>query len=115
MLIPVDGLFECIEPKCGFNTTDLFEFMQHCGVEYEWAIRLNKRYTFDVFKFLEILNDITNAGDLDAIYDHVQSATLLMVNASGDELTDFIEETMIQSGMPDVMDGIEKLLKDNGE
>jgi hypothetical protein len=87
--------------------------MEHCGVEYEWGIRLSKRYSFDMFKFLSILNDITNRGDLDAMYDHIQSATLLMINASGEELGDFIEETVVQSEMSDVMDGIERLLKEN--
>ena len=113
MLIPVDGHFECSEPNCDYITCDLFEFMEHCGVEYEWGVRLNKRYSFDLFTFLSILNEITNQGDLDAIYDHVQSATLLMINASGDELSDFIEESVVQSEMTEVMDGIERLLKEN--
>lgn len=113
MLVPVDGHFECSESNCDFITCDLFEFMEHCGVEYEWGVRLNKRYTFDLFMFLSILNEITNKGDLDAIYDHIQSATLLMINASGDELSDFIEETVVQSEMTDVLDGIERLLKEN--
>jgi hypothetical protein len=114
MLIPVDGHFECSEPKCDFATCDLFEYMEHCGVEYEWGVRLNKRYTFDLFQFLSILNNLTNVGDLDAMYDHVQSAVLLLVNASGDELEDFIEETVVQSEMSEVMEGLERLLKDNG-
>jgi len=114
MLIPVDGHFECSESNCDFVTCDLYEFMEHCGVEYEWGVRLNKRYTFDLFQFLEILNELTNMGDLDAMYDHIQSATLLMINASGDELEDFIEESVVQSEMSEVMDGIERLLKENG-
>ncbi len=114
MLMPVDGQFDCSEDKCDFSTCDLYEFMEHCGVEYEWGVRLNKRYTFDLFQFLEILNDLTNMGDLDAMYDHIQSATLLMINASGDELEDFIEESVVQSEMSEVMDGIERLLKENG-
>ena len=113
MLIPVDGHFECSESNCDFVTCDLFEFMEHCGVEYEWGVRLNKRYSFDLFTFLSILNDITNQGALAAIYDHVQSATLLMINASGDELSDFIEESVVQSEMTEVMDGIERFLKEN--
>lgn len=113
MLIPVDGHFSCSESTCDFSTCDLFEFLEHCGVEYEWGVRLNKRYSFDLFMFLSVLNDITNRGDLDAMYDHIQSAVLLMINASGDELSDFVEETVVQSEMSDVMDGIERLLKEN--
>ena len=44
MLMPEDGHFECVEDDCGFSTCDLFEFMYHCGVEYKWAVRLDKRY-----------------------------------------------------------------------
>lgn len=114
MLVPDDGHFDCSEEKCDFSTCDLFEYMEHCGVEYEWGVRLSKRYTFDLFMFLEKLNRLTNIGDLDAIYDHVQSATLLLINASGDELEDFVEESIVQSDMDEVINGLERLLKDNG-
>lgn len=113
MLIPVDGHFNCSEPKCDFATCDLFEFMDHCGVEYTWNVRLNKRYSFDLFQFLDVLNNLVNVGDLDAMYDHVQSATLLLINASGDELSEFIEEMIVQEEMEYVMDGIERILKEN--
>jgi hypothetical protein len=63
--------------------------------------------------FLDVLNEMVNIGDLDAVYDYVQSATLLLINASGDELSDFIEETVVQSEMSEVMDGIERLLREN--
>jgi hypothetical protein len=113
MLMPEDGHFNCAEPKCGFSTCDLFEYMYHCGVEYAWAVRLNKRYAFDLFEFLATLNDIIEVGDLDAAYDHIQSATLLMVNASGDDLQNFVEEAIVRSEMDNVMAGVEGLLKEN--
>ena len=113
MLMPEDGHFECAEDDCDFRTCDLFEFMYHCGVEYKWAVRLDKRYSFDLFEFLQILNDIIDTGDLDEAYDHIQSATLLMVNASGDDLHEFIEEAVVRSEMDNVMAGVEGLLKEN--
>ena len=111
--MPEDGHFECAEDDCDFRTCDLFEFMYHCGVEDKWAGRLDKRYSFDLFEFLQILNDIIDAGDLDEAYDHIQSATLLMVNASGDDLHEFIEEAVVRSEMDNVMAGVEGLLKEN--
>ena len=113
MLIPIDGEFKCSEPDCDFATCDLFDFMSHCGVEYSWNVRLNKRYSFDLYMFLDVLNELANVGELDGIYDHIQSATLLLINASGDELEDFIEESVVQSEMSEVMDGIERLLREN--
>ena len=79
----------------------------------KWAVRLDKRYSFDLFEFLQILNDIIDVGDLDEAYDHIQSATLLMVNASGDDLHEFIEEAVVRSEMDNVMAGVEGLLKEN--
>lgn len=114
MLMPVDGHFDCSEESCDFSTCDLFEFMEHCGVEYAWNVKLTKRYSFDLFLFLEMLNKLTDAGDLDAMYDHIQSATLLLINASGDELEEFIEESVVQSDIDEVFEGLERLLKDNG-
>lgn len=113
MLVPIEGHFECSESDCDFSTCDLFDFMEHCGVEYSWNVKLNKRYSFDLFTFLDLLNQMANVGDLDALYDHIQSATLLMINASGDELEDFLEESIVQSEMSDIMDGVERLLKNN--
>ena len=113
MLMPEDGHFECAEDDCDFRTCDLFEFMYHCVVEFKWAVRLDKRYSFDLFEFLQILNDIIDVGDLDEAYDHIQSATLLMVNASGDDLHEFIEEAVVRSEMDNVMAGVEGLLKEN--
>jgi len=112
MLMPLDGHFAC-KDDCDFTTCDVFEFLDHCGVEFGWSVHLNERYSFDLFTFLQILNDLTNKGDLDGIYDHVQSATTLMVNASDDDLEDYIEEAVVASEMKDIINGVERLLKNN--
>jgi hypothetical protein len=112
MLMPLDGHFSC-KDDCDFTTCDVFEFLDHCGVEFGWSVNLNERYSFDLFTFLQILNELTNKGDLDGIYDHVQSATTLMVNASDDDLEDYIEEAVVASEMKDIINGVERLLKNN--
>jgi hypothetical protein len=112
MLVPVDGHFSC-QDDCDFTTCNVFEFLDHCGVEFGWEVKLNKRYSFDLFTFLKILNELVDQGDLDGIFDHVQSATTLMVNASDDELEDYIEEAVVASEMKDIINGAERLLKDN--
>lgn len=112
MLLPVDGHFSC-KDDCDFTTCDVFEFLDHCGVEFGWSVHLNERYSFDLFTFLQILNNLVNKGDLDGIYDHVQSATTLMVNASDDDLEDYIEEAVVASEMKDIISGVERLLKNN--
>jgi hypothetical protein len=112
MLMPVDGHFSC-QDDCDFTTCNVFEFLDHCGVEFGWEVKLNKRYSFDLFTFLKILNELVDQGDLDGIFDHVQSATTLMVNASDDELEDYIEEAVVASEMKDIITGAERLLKEH--
>jgi hypothetical protein len=113
MLVPVDGHFSC-EDNCDFTTCNVFEFLDHCGVEFGWEVKLNSRYSFDLFTFLQILSRLVDEGDLDGIFDHVQSATTLMVNASDDDLEEYIEEAVVASELKDIINGAERLLKDNG-
>ena len=111
--MPVDGHFSC-QDDCDFTTCNVFEFLDHCGVEFGWEVKLSKRYSFDLFTFLQILSHLVDEGDLDGIFDHVQSATTLMVNASDDDLEEYIEEAVVASELKDIINGAERLLKDNG-
>jgi hypothetical protein len=113
MLVPVDGHFSC-QDDCDFTTCNVFEFLEHCGVEFGWEVKLNKRYSFDLFTFLQILSQLVDEGDLDGIFDHVQSATTLLINASDDDLEEYIEEAVVASELKDIINGAERLLKDNG-
>ena len=113
MLVPVDGHFSC-QDDCNFTTCNVFEFLEHCGVEFGWEVKLNKRYSFDLFTFLQILSQLVDEGDLDGIFDHVQSATTLMIYASDDDLEEYIEEAVVASELKDIINGAERLLKDNG-
>ena len=79
-----------------------------------WGVRLNKRFSFDLFTFLSLINDLTNRGDLDGLWDAVQSATLMMVNVSDGDLEEFVEEIVVAGEMDDMMSDIEKLLKKDG-
>ena len=110
---PVNGEFSCDNEECDFKTADIFDHLDHCGVEFGWHIFLNKRYSFDMFAFLESLNEMTNAGDLDAVYDHIQNATLLLVNSSDGELEEFIEESIVAEEIDGVISDIERFLKEN--
>lgn len=112
MLMPEDGHFTCGD-ECGFVTCDIFEFIEHCGIEFSWNVKLSKRYSFDLYMFLERLNSLTMMGDLEMIEDHIQNATLLMVNATENELEPFIEEMVVESEIDDMFKDVEQLLKEN--
>ena len=109
MLMPTDDGFTCKD--CPYTTRDLFEYMEHCGVEYTWGIKLSKKFTFDLFDFLSYLNAMLEDDDIEGIREHVQSATLLMINASSDDLDNFVEEAVVSSHIDDIMDGVEEMLR----
>ena len=115
MLMPdKNGVFRC-EDKCSFATADIFEFMDHCGIEFGWQVRLNKRFSFDLYTFLGLLNDTVNKGDLDDAWTIIQDATLMMVNTSEGDLEEFVEETVVASEMNNMMSDLERLLKKDGD
>lgn len=114
MLIPNEkGLFTC--KKDDFETDDLFEYMEHFGVEYEWMVRVAPKYTFNMFKFLEALTDMVAREDFNEAWEHIQSATLLLINASGEDFEEFVEEAEVIAGMDTMMNQVEEMLKNESD
>lgn len=115
MLMPDDtGKFKCEEPDCDFETTDVFDLLDHCGIEFSWGVKVSKGYTFDLFGFLEAMSRAIDLGDLDNAYEIVQSAALLMCNASEGQLDELIEEVVLKSDAQDLIINLERMLKENG-
>ena len=115
MLVPdKDGRFGCEQEDCDFKTTDVFDLLDHCGIEFSWGVKVSKGYTFDLFGFLQSLSASIDAGYLEDAYDIVQSAALLMCNASENQLDELIDEVMIRSESEELIVNLERMLKDNG-
>jgi hypothetical protein len=116
MLFPdKDGLVNCETADCDFSTTDLFDFLDHVGVEFTWDVRVTPKYSFDLFKFLQVLSDMIDHGDLEEAYQVVQDTGFLFVNASSDELDDFIEESVVAEEADMGIRNIERMLRENGQ
>lgn len=114
MLLPDDnGQLHC-EDDCDFSTTDVYELLDHCNIEFEWSIKISKEYSFNLFPFLEKLSHLLDAGDLEYAYDLVQDASILMCNAGAGELDEFIDECLIKEGLDETLKGLERMLKENG-
>jgi len=112
MLLPEEGsYFVC--KKDNFKTNNLFAYMEHFGVEYDWMVRLNHRFTFNLFTFLSEMAHLINEDNTDEAWEHLQSATLLLVNASGEDFDEFIEEAQVIAGSEDMMEQIERFLNDS--
>jgi len=113
MLLPdSEGMFVC--QKDNFKTDNLFTYLDHFGVEYDWMIRLNPRFSLNLFGFLSEMAYFINEHRLDEAWEHIQSVTLLMINASGEDFDEFIEEAQVIAGSQDMFDQIERFLDDDG-
>ena len=114
MLFPdKDGLLSCETTACDYTTTDLFDFLDHAGVEFTWDVRITPKHSFDLFQFLQVVSDAANHGDLEDVYQLVQDTAFLFVNASSDELDDFIEESIVAEEANDGIKNIERMLREN--
>lgn len=112
MLLPEEGCFFVCK-KDDFKTDNLFAYMEHFGVEYDWMIRLNPRFSLNLFTFLSEMAYLLNEDKIDEAWEHLQSVTLLMVNASGEDFDDFIEEAQVIAGTEDMFEQLERYLNDN--
>lgn len=111
MLLPDgDGMFVC--KKDDFKTDNLFTYMDHFGVEYDWMIRLNPKFSLNMYSFLSEMTYFISEDMLEEAWEHLQSVTLLMINASGEDFDEFIEEAQVVAGSQDMLDQIERFLDD---
>jgi hypothetical protein len=111
MLMPNHkGKFAC--QKDDFETDDLFAYMDHFGVEYDWMIKLSPRYNFNLFQFLSEATELILDEKYDELWEVVQSATLLFVNASGEDFEEFIEEAEVITGTESMIEQLERFLND---
>lgn len=116
MLFPdKDGLVYCETADCDYKTTDLFDFLDHAGVEFTWDVRVTPKYSFDLFQFLQTVSDMIDHADIEEAYQVVQDTAFLFVNASSDELDDFIEESIVAEEADMGIRNIERMLKENGQ
>jgi hypothetical protein len=111
VLIPSDKGYECSD--CDFKTDDIFLFLEHCDVSFNWGLRLSNRYSLDLFSILEEINHQLEHEHVECAKDLVQSIVLALVNASEGEQSfhKFVNEAMTVELATDMMKGIEEMLK----
>ena len=107
MLMPNDrGMYQCHD--CDYRSMDVFEFLEHCGLQYSWMVQLDKNYSFNLFNFLKEVNHlITYHSDTDESLELIQNTALLMVNATDGTLNRFMEEVTVKIGVEDMIDELE--------
>jgi|APGre2960657444_1045066.scaffolds.fasta_scaffold18126_6 hypothetical protein len=114
VLIPSEEGFSCED--CDFKTEDIFMFLEHCDICFSWNLRLSNRYSIDLYSILEEVNETLAQGEFSAAIEIVQSVALALVNSSEGEKTfhKFLSEAMTVSSTVDMLQGIEEMLKQDG-
>jgi hypothetical protein len=114
VLIPSENGFSCED--CDFKTEDIFMFLEHCDICFSWNLRLSNRYSIDLYSILEEVNEMLTRGEVDAATDIIQSVTLALVNSSEGEKTfhKFLSEAMTVESTVNMIQGIEEMLKQDG-
>jgi len=111
MLMPdQNGNYNCEHDD--FSTDNIFEYMAHAGVEFDWMIKLGSKHSFNMFTFLEQLAwNMTQENHKD-VWDSIQGVTLLFVNSSGEDFEEFIKETEAVASSDAMFEQIEQILKE---
>jgi len=107
-----DGTFVC--KKHNLKTDNLFEYLDHFGVEYDWMVRLNSRHSFNLFAFLRGLTEYIDDQNWAEVWSVTQSITLMMINASGEDFEEFVEETEVIQGTETMLEQLERFLENHG-
>ena len=114
MIFPDErGLYHCEFDD--YKTDNIFAYMQHADIDFDWMIKLDKRYSFNMFTFLNQLTWQFLNKEYEEAWHSVQGVSLLFVNSTGDDFEDFLEEAEVISGMENMFDDIEKFLKEKNE
>lgn len=103
------------ECDCGFATEDAFEMFEHCGMEFEWKLKITKSFSFNLFEYLKVLNTLAKEGNTDDVRDAVQALTFLLFKVSEDgEFDERLTDMYIEKQSEEFVNDIERMLKNNG-
>lgn len=113
MIMPdSEGIYYCDNDD--FRTQDIFSFLDHCELEFEWHLKVAPKYSLNLYMFLRTLWEMAIHDDLDAIEESIQSIALVLTNASTDEnFEEFMQECNVRVGMHKMGEELERLLKND--
>ena len=106
-----DGYYTCEHDD--FKTGNVFRYMEHAGIEFDWMVHLSPKYSLNLFTFLSELTYFMNEEKYDDVWEHIQSVTLLLMNSCTDDFDKFIHEAEIVTNTESMFDQIERYLSEN--
>lgn len=111
MLMPDEnGFYGCEHDD--YKTDNIFAYMQHAGLEFDWMVRLSGKYSFNMFTFLAQIAWHMTREEYDEVWHSIQGVALLFTNSSGDDFNEFLKETEVVSGTDEMFHQLEQFLKE---
>lgn len=113
MLMPDDkGFYQCENDD--FKTRNIFAYMEHAGMDFDWMIKISKRYSFNMFTFLNEITFLLLEERYDEVWNSIQGVSLMFVNSCGDDFDEFLRETEVITTSEDMFSQIEQYLNKEG-
>jgi hypothetical protein len=113
MFVPnKEGIYKCQE--CEFTTNNVFIMLNHCEMQFQWNVQMVGKHHVDIFQILETLDELIEEQAFDTVREYVQGIALCYVNSfDGDvNLTKMFEEILVRKNTGKIIEGMEKMLKD---
>jgi len=111
MIMPdSEGVYHCENDD--FATQDIFAYLDHCDLEFEWHLKVAPRYSLNLYMFLSTLWEMIIHDDFDGVEESIQSIALVLTNASTDDnFEQFMHECNVRIGMHKMAEELEGILK----
>lgn len=104
--------YECNNEECRYQTDDIFDYIDHMGIDIRWVMRISPSYTMEFYAFLKELNRVLMCNDAEEGYFMVQAVTYMLFNASTNpDFEEKMNENYIKANTTDIILGLEKMLK----
>jgi len=111
MIFPDErGLYRCEYDD--FVTDNIFAYLEHADIDFDWMIKIDKRYSFNMFTFLNHITRLFIDKEYQEAWEAIQGVSLMFVNSTGDDFDEFLKEAEVISGIENMFDDIEKYLKE---
>jgi 3-deoxy-D-arabino-heptulosonate 7-phosphate (DAHP) synthase class II len=113
MLIPDEkGFYQCEHDD--FKTRNIFAYMHHAGMDFDWMVKISKNHTFNMFSFLAELDLFVKEDRYDELWHAIQGVTLMFVNSCGEDFDEFLREIEVVTSSDDMLSQIEQFLGREG-
>lgn len=102
--------------ECGFSTNNVYEMARHNADNEDaiiWAVRLNEKYSFNLFAFFEELYNIITEGRIDEAQFFLQATGMAFLASMDGGLEELVQEAIVQEEISVMDESLLRILKEN--